>query len=93
MKKYIDAHGVWKKTIDSFDADAIPDFWSITNGHDILSAVRYVNPKAMICFQSQGFSQNRSFEIALCKAYDLACFTSTHLYQSLFNASLACVMA
>ena len=94
MKRKLDADGRWKKSFETFSIDAHDDFWQITNGHDILSAVRYVVPTVAISFPNiGGYSQNRAYEFALSAEYDYHCFADTELYNKLFSNGLivACV--
>ena len=94
MKRKLDADGRWKKSFETFSIDAHDDFWQITNGHDILSAVRYVVPAVAISFPNiGGYSQNRAYEFALSTEYDYHCFADTELYNKLFSNGLivACV--
>ncbi len=89
MKKYVDKDGVWKKPFETFEADRRDEFWQITNGHDILSAVRFVCPDAGSRFSDAGsFSRNRDFEFALQAVYDFDCFRSTDLFRHLSDNGL-----
>ncbi len=89
LKNKVDKNGLWKKALDTFSANQNDDFWQITNGHDILSAIRYVNPEAKAAFENVGgFSHNRYFELALSEVYDFHCFADTELYGKLLDAQL-----
>ena len=89
MRKLLDREGKWKKKFDSFTVDLDGDLWKSVNGHDILSAIRYVNPQAREAFDnSGGHRQNRDFESALIKAYDYKCFKDTELFLKLNEAGL-----
>lgn len=83
MKKYVDKEGRWKKPFESIDVDQLREFWLITNGHDILSAVRFVCPSPDARFHYTRYRRNRSFEFALSDAYDLTCFRTTELFDKL----------
>ena len=88
LKKYIDRNGVWKKDISSFTAKS-DDYWLFVNGHDILSAMRFVSANANTEFcVSGGFVQNRGFEFVLIEKYAIPCFAKTKLYEKLFSAEL-----
>jgi len=84
MKKYVDKEGQWKKSFSSFSIDRQDEFWMITNGHDILSAIRFICPSINAHFQNTGmYRQNRSFEFALSASYDYQCFQTTELFRKL----------
>lgn len=89
LKKKVTSEGQWKKPLATFSIDKHDDFWRITNGHDILSAVRYVDPNIETAFQKQNrFKMDRTYELALSKAYDYRCFVDTTLYKRLFENGL-----
>lgn len=89
MKKHLNNSGEWKKSIDSFDISDSSDIWMKMNGHDILSAICYVNPLANEIFSSSGsYSLNRSFELALSDAYNYENLKRTKLYSELITAGL-----
>ena len=89
LKKSIDKDGCWKKSFESFPASIDDDFWRKVNGHDILSAIRYINPSVHERFSNrQRYKLNRDFELALSKSYDYRCFIQTDLYSSLIKAEL-----
>ena len=84
MRKYVDGEGKWKKSFENFEIDQRDEFWMITNGHDILSAIRFICPLVNSQFQNVGaYRQNRSFELALSDNYDFRCFQSTELFNKL----------
>ena len=89
LKKQLDKEGFWKKTLESFTVSPDSDLWMDINGHDVLSAVCYKNPKVKEAFVNRGgYSQNRDFELALSEAYDYDCLKKTKLYTKLQAAGL-----
>ena len=89
MKKHLDKDGNWKKNIDSFIAGQYESVWSEVNGHDVLSAVCYLNPSAQNAYNNKArYRMNRDFEIALTTVYDYKCMKPTKLYVGLIDASL-----
>lgn len=79
VKRYLDKNGEWKESFEDFSCGE--EYWRRVNGHDLLSAIRYVNKSARECFSNEmRYSQNRDFELALSKAYDYECFKNTELY-------------
>ncbi len=89
MKKHLTPDGLWKMSAETFSVGQREDFWQITNGHDILSALRFLCPSVAALFaDSGGYAQNRAFEIALCKAYDYLKFAGTDLCRRLREAGL-----
>lgn len=88
LKKNMTPDGLWKNEYVSFNEDAIRDFWLTVNGHDILSALRYVNNDFSTAFSQSMYSQNRSFELSLCANYDTSQFCQTQLYDKLFSSEL-----
>ena len=84
MKKHIDNDGQWKKSFSSFSPSE--SFWKDVNGHDIVSAIYYVNNNIKNKYfnnTSTSYSLNRAFEIALINIYDLECCKNTPLYHAL----------
>ena len=53
-KKYYGKDGKWKNQIVEFDEKKIDDFWMQVNGHDILSALCYLNENAKNMFHTGG---------------------------------------
>ena len=89
MRKYVDGEGRWKKSFDNFEIDQRDEFWMITNGHDILSAIRFICHLVNVQFQNTGmFRRNMSFELALSDKYDFRCFQITDLSEKLLANSL-----
>lgn len=89
LKKLLNKDGLWKKSFDSFSVSKSDDFWMGVNGHDILSAICYVNPNIRKVFINEGkYSQNRDFEMALSAKYDYSCLKGTKLYVKLREAEL-----
>ena len=89
LKKQLDKEGFWKKTLESFIVSPDGDYWMELNGHDILSAICYKNPKAREVFSNEGgYRQNRDFELALIEEYDYDCMKKTKLYTKLQTAGL-----
>lgn len=89
MKKKIDKEGCWKKQLEAFVIKEDSEFWMDINGHDILSAICYINPTVREVFANRsGYKQNREFEITLTESYDYSCFNKTKLYAKLQNAGL-----
>ncbi len=88
-KKSIDEEGFWKKSYEAFSNNVDNDFWRTVNGHDILSAIRYLNRSAQEHFTNNaGYRVNRDFELALSNEYDYTCFVSTDLYSHLISTEL-----
>ena len=89
LKKKLDKEGCWKKSIESFIVTSESDFWMEVNGHDILSAICYINPSVREVFNNQGgHRQNRDFEINLSDKYNYECLKKTKLYTKLQTAGL-----
>jgi hypothetical protein len=89
MKKHLDKDGNWKNNIDSFISGQYESVWSEVNGHDVLSAVCYLNPSAQNAYNNKArYRMNRDFEIALTTVYDYKCMKPTKLYVGLIDASL-----
>ena len=87
VKRYLDKNGEWKESFEDFSCGE--EYWRRVNGHDLLSAIRYVNKSARECFSNEmRYSQNRDFELALSKAYDYECFKNTELYGKMNDVGL-----
>lgn len=89
LKKSIDKDGCWKKTFEVFSNTIDDEFWKTVTGHDVLSAIRYINPSVKRAFGNRtGYRLNRDLEFALSKSYDYTHFVSTDLYYRLIMAEL-----
>ena len=89
LKKKLNNDGGWKKSFESFDVDSDNDLWMEINGHDVLSAICYVNPSVKEMFKNQdNHSLNRDFELALSDAYNYDCLKKTKLHTKLQTACL-----
>ena len=89
LKKQLDKDGVWKKSIESFSVTFDSDFWMDVNGHDIFSAICYINPKIKEVFSNRKNRKlNRDFEFALISAYDYNCLKITKLNVKLQEAGI-----
>ena len=87
LKNKVDKEGSWKKSFDTFNVTT--DTWMDVNGHDVLSAICYLNPGVRETFNNRGgHSQNRDFEFALTEAYDYNCLKKTKLHAKLQAAGL-----
>lgn len=93
LKKKLNTDGTWKQTLDDFGITEDDEFWHEVNGHDICSALKYISVSANTAFAStQGFRKNRSFELALSKAYDYSKGKDTALFKNLSSAQLVIVI-
>lgn len=89
MKKQLDKDGLWKKPLSAFTADQDDPFWMDINGHDVLSAITYVNKTAKKAFSNTPrYALNREFEFALSEAYDYGQFRKTRLHKKLSDKEL-----
>lgn len=89
MKKYLDSNSIWKESWDSFDPLKHSDYWSVVNGHDILSILRYLNRDAARKYSNAGsFSLNRDFEMDLIDHYDYSALKDTKLYSDMYKESV-----
>ena len=89
MKKLLDKEGLWKKPISTFTVEQDDPIWMEINGHDVLSAITYVNKTAKEVFSNAaGYAQNRDFELALSKAYDYSQLKKTKLHKKLSDKGL-----
>lgn len=87
MRNLLNKEGVWKTPIESFTEDTY--LWKTINGHDILSAICYINPRVKERFVNSGdYGLNREFELALSELYDYQCLKNTKLYNRLKAAGL-----
>ncbi len=89
MKKLLDKDGLWKKPISAFTLGQDDPLWMDINGHDLLSAITYVNKTAKEVFvNADGYAQNREFEFALSEAYDYNQMKKTKLHKRLSDMGL-----
>lgn len=92
LKELIDKDGYWNKDLENFSYNKDSELWMIVNGHDILSAICYINLSAKRAFNKQGVNRlhklNRDFELALSAAYNYDCLKMTKLYRKLQDAGL-----
>ena len=89
MRKVVDNNGLWKKHFALFDIEQDDQLWMKINGHDVLSAVMYVNKTAKEVFSNTGgYAKNRGLEFALSDAYDYSRFKGTRLYKKLSDRGL-----
>ena len=89
MKKSLDKEGLWKKANATASYGLDDPLWIDINGHDVLSAIMYVNENAKEVFSnSGGFNRNRDFEFALIDAYDYNQFKKTRLFERLSEKGL-----
>ena len=82
-KKLFDENGLWRHPFSN--TKPLPkDFWSISNGHDILNLLRYIRPDlSSILHSFSGAGLNRSFEIKLIDKYNYKAFKTTKLYEKM----------
>lgn len=84
MRKSIDSDGSWKKPVSVLPVGQDSELWIEINGHDVLSAIIFVNKRAKETFSNaSGYSHNRDFEFALLREYDYKQFKKTRLYGKL----------
>ena len=89
MKKHLDKEGMWKKSYTVFEMPKDDPLWMEINGHDVLSAIKYINETAKKAFSNiSGYAFDRTFEFALSKAYNYETFRSTRLYNKLLGKGL-----
>jgi hypothetical protein len=88
MRKLLDEDGCWRRSFREFCGSDRAEFWKRANGHDIASAICFVNKDAAQRFRTRGSGFNRSLEVALNKNYDYACGADTVLFRKLYNAGL-----
>ena len=88
MRKFLDEDGCWRIMFLEFCGFGRAEFWKRANGHDIASALCYVNKDAATRFRTRGSGFNRSLEVALNKGYDYACGADTVLFRNLYKAGL-----
>ena len=62
--------------------------WKQVNGHDVTSAIRYLNPQAAQCFHGDGKGLNRKLEVAMFLNYNYLCGSETELFQKLCESGL-----
>ncbi len=89
IKKKINNDFQWAEPIEKFEISAIDDFWKVTNGHDILSIIRFLNKEANEKY-SANYSNalNRKFENDLIKAYNYRSLENTKIYQKMRDADV-----
>ena len=89
MRRQLDKDGRWKKPISAFTAEQDDPLWMDINGHDVLSAMTYVNITAREVFSNaNGYAWNRDFEFALSGAYDYSQLKKTKLHKKLSDKGL-----
>ncbi len=89
VKKMISKEGIWTKGIDTFDTEGDDDIWSIVNGHDILSLLKYLNETAALKFRNRSpYHLDREFEIAMIEAYDHEKFGQTLLCSKMVKENV-----
>lgn len=89
-KSLFNEEGVWKQFFSDFDTSKIPDIWQILNGHDILTALRYLNSEAARKYASNILQSgiNRKFENAIIENYDYSKLKDTEMYTKMIEAGL-----
>ena len=89
MKKLLDKDGLWKKPFSSYTVEQDDPVWMEINGHDVLSAITYVNETAKEVFSNAaGYAKNRDFEFALSESYDYNQLKKTKLHKKLSDNGL-----
>ena len=88
LRKKLNKDGVWDSRWESFDCSDT-EVWSVMNGHDILSVLRYISQDAYDSFGDEAFNiVNRKFEFALIKAYDYSSLSCTDLYKAMHRENV-----
>lgn len=88
-RKWLDKEGRWKGALETFDPSARQDLWTVINGHEFLSLLRYVNEDAAYQFEDHSAHRlNRKFEMALIDAYDSDQFKTTRIYERMAAAQV-----
>lgn len=84
IKKYLDEKGRWNIKWSDFNVNEYADFWQVTNGHDILSILRYVNEGAAMAYSNSAkFTLNREFEMDLIANYEYSKLVGTSIYENM----------
>ena len=87
--KNIDKNGIFKYGNSHFDPLFFPDFWYDVNGHDLLSALIYVNVNAYYkYYDSKAGELNREFEKDLIAAYEIKRFAKTRMFKRMLDFDL-----
>lgn len=89
IKKKFNTDFQWEEPIDKFEIEKVDDFWKITNGHDILSILRFLNKDVNEKYSIADSSKlNRKFENDLIKKYNYKTIETTQIYKKMLAAEV-----
>lgn len=88
-RRNIDSNGKFTYGSAYFDPLFYPDFWYDVNGHDLLSALIYVNEDAFYkYYDAKNNGLNRKFEFDLINAYNVKRITRSTIYRQMHSCDL-----
>ncbi len=88
FKKNINSDGYWNKQLEEFDISSSKDFWSVVNGHDILSLLKYYNSEIEKAYATSKNALDREFEFDLINNYEYKTFEKTDMYNNMLAETI-----
>lgn len=84
VNKKLDKNGNWNSTLEEFKPLNFEDFWTIVNGHDLLSILKFINNNAKEKYNNKNsYSLNRDFEMDLIDSYEYTNIKKTEIYKNM----------
>lgn len=84
VRKRVNDDGNWNSTLEEFKPLNFKDFWTIVNGHDLLSILKFINNNAKEKYNNKNsYSLNRDFEMDLIHSYEYTNIKKTEIYKNM----------